>query len=234
MTDNHMNLKVLNLGISTLLECITLTDSEALADDVLHLCQPHLRAIARELEAFGATYRDALPEEMCDSAERKRREDELIAEREALIHARVKQYPAVSLLDSDTPERTLRLLDCTCSLQWLITWLNTHTDRVMEPYLPELTDIACEATVILDECVMNVVSDERHGKPDLVTGLEREESIERLGRLCVALMTCINEISQGDDRQLHVWLPDLQVLALEMLMAYWSGADDILSADSRR
>ncbi|MGR7527306.1 hypothetical protein ACU6ZM_24460 [Klebsiella aerogenes] len=234
MTDSHMNLKVLNLGISTLLEFISLTDSEAPADDVLHLYQPHLRALARELEAFGATYRDTLPEEMYDAAERKRREDAQIAEREVLIHARVKRYPAVSLLDSDTPERTLRLLDCTCSLQWLITWLNTHVNRVMEPYLPELTDIACEATVILDECVMNIVSDERHRKPELVTGLEREESIKRLGRLCVALMTCINEISQSDDRQLHVWLPDLQVLVLEMLMAYWSGADDILSADSRR
>jgi hypothetical protein len=47
MTDSHMNLKVLNLGISTLLEFISLTDSEAPADDVLHLYQPHLRALAR-------------------------------------------------------------------------------------------------------------------------------------------------------------------------------------------
>lgn len=234
MIDSRMNLEALNLGISSLLECITLTDSEAPADDVLYHYQPHLRALARELEAFGAIYRDTLPEVTCDATERKRREDALIAEHEALIHARVKQYPTVSLLDSDCPERTLRLLDCTCSLQWLITWLNTHVNRVMELYLPELTDIACEATVILDECVMNVVSDERHGKPKLVTGLEREESIARLGRLCVALMTCINEISQGDDRQLHVWLPDLQVLALEMLMAYWSGASAVLPTDSSR
>lgn len=231
MTDNHMNLEVLNLGISTLLECITLTDDRAPADDSLHLYQPHLRALVRELEAFGATYRDALPEEVCDVAERQRCKDALIAEREALIHARVKQYRGVSLLDSDTPERTLRLMDCTSSLLEFINWLNTHVDHVMEPYLPELTDIAWEATVILEECVMNVVSEDRHGEQDYLTGLELEENTARLGRLSVALMTCINEISQRNERELNVWRDDLLVLALELSLAFRSSARNALPVE---
>ncbi|MGR7118223.1 hypothetical protein ACU62C_02535 [Klebsiella aerogenes] len=220
MTDSHMNLKVLNTGISSLLKCIILTDIEAPADNILHRYQPHLRTIIRALKAFEATYRDALPEEVCDTAECEKRQDAQTAEHEALIHAQVKPYRVPPLADSDCPEGTMNLLRCNNSLMEFIYWLSTHTDEEMEPYLPVLRALACEIAKVLEIFVMNVLNDAGKEPMERMTGQELAAYTGRLAGYSIALITCASELRKYEKSEFDYWSDDLLLFAREVAYAF--------------
>lgn len=224
MTDVRMNLEVLNLGISTLLTCITLTDEQVAQDGTLRAYLPPLRSVVRELQGFEGVYRhDGVADE-----EKTRTTDEAGAHlsREALIHARVKQYPVVPLMESDSPEQTLRLISCTSSLLEFIIWLNRQpgSTTALRSYLPDLVDIAGEAMRILRPSVMNVISDITEKPDEPMTGVELVENTDRLARLSVALTACLREITRRNVRGVSVLTDDLYELALQLSMAFRTSA----------
>lgn len=234
-----INQEVLNLCTSTLLECIT--DSDERGDGSLSAYLPHLRAIAKEMQAFGGTYRDDVPGgensgdgDNTNEAETETEKDDAERLRErhhTLRRWKEKGFKPVSLMSSDTPEYTLRLMDSLNSLMELITWLSENHNEVMDPLFPALTDIASEATDILGVSATNLLLGEEEAPQGYYTYLDMDKNTERLADLSVALMTCISEISRSGELELKVLVDDLLLLAREVIYAFSASAGRTLPVE---
>ncbi|WMY75943.1 hypothetical protein RHD99_08405 [Buttiauxella selenatireducens] len=158
----------------------------------------------------------------------------------------------VPLVSSDSPESSLRLLDCNCSLLEFITVLSQRINDPLEQYLPDLIDITAEVVRELDESVVSVLDmvqamednpvcecpapgteawdemlaraepEERHIQQD------RPEDTRRLARLNVALLTCVHSSIHSQDEDLQRFTDDMLTLALGLSCAFNRSAEDTL------